>query len=83
MNKGDWHKNHTSAIEHYFETFKPRADVPRVSMLVFQLSLSLSLWLETSRTRRHLRGLTDEQLRDVGLSKREAERECERKFYDI
>lgn len=35
-----------------------------------------------SRTRRRLGGLTDEQLRDVGLTRTEAAREAARPFWD-
>jgi len=39
-------------------------------------------WRAVSRQRRSLRELTDEQLADIGLSRRQAEREAERYCWD-
>ncbi|MGN7770687.1 DUF1127 domain-containing protein [Phyllobacterium sp. 22552] len=41
-----------------------------------------SLAMMKRRTRIHLSELTDDQLRDIGISKREARREVERSFWD-
>ncbi|HEX8373940.1 MAG TPA: DUF1127 domain-containing protein, partial [Geminicoccaceae bacterium] len=36
---------------------------------------SLTAWLEVRRQRRHLLGMSDSMLRDIGLSRADAERE--------
>lgn len=37
---------------------------------------ALRIWRHLVRSRRHLRELTDDQLRDVGLTRAQAEAEC-------
>ncbi len=39
-------------------------------------------WLETARSRRDLAGLGDAALKDIGLSRADAEREARRPFWD-
>jgi uncharacterized protein YjiS (DUF1127 family) len=41
------------------------------------------LWLEVRRQRRQLQGLSDAMLRDIGLSRADAERESTRPFWDL
>ncbi|MBN7761345.1 DUF1127 domain-containing protein [Nitratireductor aquimarinus] len=43
----------------------------------------LALASERYRQRRTLTDLTDEQLRDVGLTRRDVQRECAKPFWDI
>lgn len=44
--------------------------------------LSLLSWLSLWRTRRQLAELTDAQLRDIGLTRSEAEVETKRAYWD-
>ena len=39
------------------------------------------LWHERSRQRRHLAGLSDHMLRDIGLSRADVWQECEKPFW--
>ena len=41
------------------------------------------LWLEVRRQRRQLQSLSDAMLRDIGLSRADAERESTRPFWDL
>ena len=41
------------------------------------------LWLEVRRQRRQLQSLSDAMLRDIGLSRADAEREATRPFWDL
>jgi uncharacterized protein YjiS (DUF1127 family) len=41
----------------------------------------LSLWLRKRETRRNLRDLTDDQLRDIGLTRSEAMAEVSKSFF--
>ena len=43
---------------------------------------SLVRWLDTSRQRHTLRHLSDAQLKDIGVSRAEAETEASRPFWD-
>lgn len=40
-------------------------------------------WLEISRQRRHLAALDDRMLKDIGLSRATAEKEANRRFWDL
>jgi len=40
-------------------------------------------WIEVSRQRRELAGLSDEILKDIGLSRVDAEQEAKRPFWDL
>ena len=40
-------------------------------------------WLEVRRQRRHLLSMSDSMLRDIGLSRADAEREAGRPFWDL
>lgn len=40
-------------------------------------------WLEVRRQRRHLLSMSDAMLRDIGLSRADAEREADRPFWDL
>ena len=41
----------------------------------------ISLWLERTRQRDALAGLDDRALRDIGITRTEAARECEKPFW--
>ncbi|MFC5587182.1 DUF1127 domain-containing protein [Nitratireductor kimnyeongensis] len=53
----------------------------RTSILSWLCRLTLAL--ERHWQRRDLTDLTDEQLRDVGLTRRDVERECAKPFWDV
>ena len=42
---------------------------------------TLLAWIETARQRRHLAGLDDRMLQDIGLSHSDVARECSRPFW--
>ncbi|MCP5368041.1 MAG: DUF1127 domain-containing protein [Hyphomicrobiales bacterium] len=44
---------------------------------------TLAEWQERARQRRQLQELDDHMLRDLGLSRADAQRESERPFWDI
>jgi uncharacterized protein YjiS (DUF1127 family) len=48
-----------------------------------QLLSRAMLWLEVRRQRRQLQSLSDAMLRDIGLSRADAEREATRPFWDL
>lgn len=48
-----------------------------------QLLSRAQLWLEVRRQRRQLMMLSDAMLRDIGLSRADAERESSRTFWDL
>lgn len=73
----------SNAIDHYFEDITPRAKTPELTMLVFKIMLTLNLWLDTARSRKQLSQLGDAELRDIGVSRADADAESQRKFYDI
>jgi uncharacterized protein YjiS (DUF1127 family) len=41
----------------------------------------IALWIERTRQRDALAGLDDRQLRDIGITRAEAARECEKPFW--
>ena len=43
--------------------------------------LLLARWIERTRQRKALAGLDDRQLRDIGITRVEAARECEKSFW--
>jgi uncharacterized protein YjiS (DUF1127 family) len=67
----------TGAVRRY------RADyVRRITVMLVSMWLRLDRLAERQRSRRALRALTFEQLRDVGLSEQDARREAGRHFWD-
>ncbi len=71
------------AIDHYFDAFQPRNELPASSLLVFKAMLTLNLWMQTSKSRRALSDLEDNHLKDIGITKYDADCEARRAFYDI
>jgi uncharacterized protein YjiS (DUF1127 family) len=61
--------------------FAPRR-VSATAVATHLLSRAL-LWLEVRRQRRQLQSLSDAMLRDIGLSRADAEREATRPFWDL
>lgn len=60
-----------------------RADyVRRITVRLVSVLLRLDRLAERQRSRRALRELTPEQLRDIGLSEQEARREADRYFWN-
>lgn len=49
--------------------------------LVRKLLRAMAIWSEKRRSRAALRALTDDQLRDIGLTRREVHREVARSFF--
>ena len=62
-------------------TCAPRGTSPAI--VAAQLLSRALLWLEVRRQRRQLQGLSDAMLRDIGLSRADAERESTRPFWDL
>ncbi|MFP7672599.1 DUF1127 domain-containing protein [Marivita sp. S0852] len=48
-----------------------------------RVAVVLTQWTERRRTRRHLGQLDDHLLRDVGLDRLAAQREADRKFWQV
>ena len=61
--------------------FAPRG--ASLANVAAQLLNRAMLWLEVRRQRRQLQGLSDAMLRDIGLSRADAERESTRPFWDL
>jgi len=69
-----------------FPTRTTTAFAPRgasLATVAAQLLNRAILWLEVRRQRRQLQGLSDAMLRDIGLSRADAERESTRPFWDL
>lgn len=56
---------------------------PVVTVVATHLLSHALLWLEVRRQRRQLQSLSDAMLRDIGLSRADAERESTRPFWDL
>lgn len=54
-----------------------------ITVMLQCFAARLALASERYRQRRTLTDLTDEQLRDVGLTRRDVQRECAKPFWDI
>ncbi len=54
-----------------------------ITVMLQRFAARLALASERYRQRRTLTDLTDEQLRDVGLTRRDVQRECAKPFWDI
>ncbi len=54
----------------------------RVALRLISAAIWLDLRIERQRSRRDLMELTEEQLKDIGISRREASREGMRPFWD-
>jgi uncharacterized protein YjiS (DUF1127 family) len=48
---------------------------------VYRAFAALARWMERGRQRRHLQNLDDRLLCDVGLTRRDVERECVKPFW--
>jgi uncharacterized protein YjiS (DUF1127 family) len=55
--------------------------LPGLGRLIVKLADTLELMAERHRSRRLLLELTDEQLKDIGISHADAQREAERPFW--
>ena len=69
-----------------FPTRTTTAFAPRgasLATVAVQLLSRALVWLEVRRQRRQLQGLSDAMLRDIGLSRADAERESTRPFWDL
>ena len=68
-----------------YELIAPRAYStwrPRHTMHPFAAALVLiKRWIERTRQRHALGGLDDQMLRDIGITRVEAARECEKPFW--
>ncbi len=58
-----------------------RRSAQRLVLPSWRLPERLALWLRARETRRTLRDLTDDELRDIGLTRREAMIEVRRSFF--
>ncbi|WP_298255993.1 DUF1127 domain-containing protein [uncultured Litoreibacter sp.] len=58
-----------------------RAKVAPTARAAVKLAFVLMSWDEAYRTRRALKGLTAEQLQDVGITRAQAEAEARRPFW--
>ena len=61
---------------------EPRRTDNRFLVLLSEVVLLLQIMAEKSRSRRALSALNDQQLKDIGLSRSDAFRECSRPFWD-
>ncbi|SMY07342.1 DUF1127 domain-containing protein [Flavimaricola marinus] len=57
--------------------------LPPLSQVVFAVSLRVMTWEMRSRTRRALAKLSARELADIGLSPATAQREAQRRFWQI
>lgn len=63
--------------------FSLRAALHRLAFAANKGLANVSCWLTVARQRRHLMKLDDRLLKDVGISRADAEREAARKFWDL
>lgn len=68
----------TEPVTMPLDAFKPAQFMSR---LAHRLSASLALWMEKRESRWTLRDLTDDQLRDIGLTRSEARTEVNKSFF--
>lgn len=57
--------------------------IPTLATVLLRVSLQLTRWQQAARTRRVLKTLTDDELRDIGVSFEAAQTEAKRPFFDI
>lgn len=57
------------------------SDLPQLARLARAFGALVALWFTRARTRRMLGELDDSRLRDIGLSRWEAEREASKPFW--
>ncbi|MCF6443240.1 DUF1127 domain-containing protein [Nereida sp. MMG025] len=55
--------------------------LPPFSALVVKVAVALVTWETRARTRKQLAALDDHLLKDIGLARRDATREANRRFY--
>lgn len=60
-----------------YSTWAPRRERPALAAAY----LTIRTWIERVRQRRALAGLDDAMLRDIGITRVEAARECEKPFW--
>ena len=58
-----------------------RSGLVTPARVAVKVAVLLTIWCERYRTRQALKQLTSEQLKDVGLTRHEAEQEAERPFF--
>lgn len=63
--------------------FGLRTALQRLSFAANRGLANVLCWLAVARQRRHLMKLDDRLLKDVGISRADAEREAARKFWDL
>lgn len=59
-----------------YSTWRARSDVPFAAAFVM-----IKRWIARTRQRRALAGLDEAMLRDIGITRVEAVRECEKPFW--
>jgi uncharacterized protein YjiS (DUF1127 family) len=60
-----------------FSTWRPRRGPARFAAAF----VMIRRWIERTRQRRALAGLDDQMLRDIGITRVEAARECDKPFW--
>ncbi|QND50247.1 DUF1127 domain-containing protein [Rhizobium lusitanum] len=68
----------TAPVKIPLDAFRPTQSMSR---LVHRLLASFALWLQKRESRCTLRDLTDDQLRDIGLTRSEAKTEVSKSFF--
>lgn len=58
-----------------------RAGLPTASKFAIDVAWRVAIWAERRRSRRALAELSDMQLRDIGLTRDQADREAEKPFW--
>ncbi|QGX98181.1 DUF1127 domain-containing protein [Roseovarius faecimaris] len=58
-----------------------RTTLPMASRVAIKVAYWIVLWSQRSRTRNTLRDLSDAQLKDIGLTPRQATDECSKWFW--
>jgi len=71
----------TQTYKHCQPAKKIRNSYPLLTMKLYELACILKQWQQNYRTRKALIRLSDEQLKDVGLSRKQAQNEASKPFW--
>lgn len=60
-----------------------RAELPTLARLAVAFAVMVTKWDQNRRTRQTLNGLSQHELKDIGLTSSEARREANKRFYQL
>ena len=75
--------HHTTTPAQHLAYLTAQTRMPAASVIALRVAVAVSIWATRRRTRMALKQLSDDQLRDVGLTPGEALTESRRVFWRV